>query len=467
MPRGGSRRRVAFLSLMSFHQSGAQRRDKILHGSVPKSLLMLATPTLMMGIVQSMMPLMDGLFINNVAGTLVASAVTYCMPILNMPVALSQGIGSAAMAMIGQANGQGDIARAKHLSTQVMVFAFLMGLGLMPVMALAAFPISWNVHPEISQNVFLYILLSALVLPFSFMEGIYNAIKNASGKPEATFIRMVIMLLLKVAFNAVFIVWLRLGIVGCVLASLGANVLVCVWMYRELFVHKSEDQLQLKGFHMDRRVLRQLLHIGVPSMITSVMLQVGFFLINNEVQKYGAVVLNGQGIANNISNICFNLPAAFGAAVTTMVSMNIGAGQARHAKRCMWTGCLFSAITAVGIIALVVPLSPHLTVLFTRQPDVLDVANRALHIYTYSVVGFGVCMVEQGAFIGLGRTKIPMVIGFLRIWALRYVFILMTEQWLGVYSVFWGNLFSNYTAALISTLLILRLRWSSALDGRA
>ena len=70
------------------------------------------------------------------------------------------------------------------------------------------------------------------------------------------------------------------------------------------------------------------------------------------------------------------------------------------------------------------------------QADVLEIANRALHIYTYSVVGFGLCMTIQGAFIGLGRTKVPLVLGFLRIWLLRYVFILLTEGFLGYYSVF-------------------------------
>lgn len=103
--------------------------------------------------------------------------------------------------------------------------------------------------------------------------------------------------------------------------------------------------------------------------------------------------------------------------------------------------------------------------MFTRQPEVLDIANRALHIYTYSVVGFGVCMAVQGAFIGLGRTSIPMVLGILRIWLLRYLFILATEHVLLYYSVFWGNLFSNYIAALIAIILILRTKWVSALHS--
>ena len=93
----------------------------------------------------------------------------------------------------------------------------------------------------------------------------------------------------------------------------------------------------------------------------------------------------------------------------------------------------------------------------------MEMANKALSIYVYAVIGFGICMVQQGAFIGLGRTKIPLVAGLLRIWLFRYLFILCTESFLGVYSVFWGNLFSNSMAAVVTTVLILRTKWVSAI----
>ncbi len=434
-----------------------------MHSSIVKTLMLLSLPTLMMSVIQSLMPLSDGLFINNAAGTLVASAVTYSEPIINMMTALAQGLSVAAMAIIGQANGQGDLDRVKKVSTQIVVFAFAMGFCFAPILALVAFPISAHVDAEISHNVMLYISLYAAVLPFSFLESIYNAIKNATGKPEATFVRMVIMLILKIVFNFVFVVWLRLEVVGCVLSSFCANVLICVWMFHELFIKKGEDRLVLKGFRFDNPLIKQLIMVGIPAMLTSLMLNLGFFLINNETQKYGAIVLNGQGIANNITAVCFNLPSSFGAAVTTMVSLNIGAGQSEKAKRSCLIGCIASVITAIAIIGIIVPSSSHLTVLFTQRADVLDVANRALHIYTYSVVGFGICMAVQGAFIGLGKTSVPMVIGILRIWFLRYIFILATEHALQFYSVFWGNLFSNYVAAVISIILILRVKWVSAL----
>jgi putative MATE family efflux protein len=454
------------VSLAFLHQDTKIRRNMILNGSIAKTILFLSIPTLMMGIVQSIIPVIDGLFINNIAGTDAASAIVYSGPIVNMMGALAQGLSAAGMAIIGQTNGRGDFEEAKRVSAQIMISAFFLGIITAPILILIAFPVSWNVNAEISHDVLVYIALNALVVPFAFLESIYNAIKDAAGKPEATFIRMVIMLVLKILSNILFIAIFRWGIIGAVMASLLSNILICIWMYYELFIKASNERLEIKGFKFDFNIIRELFRIGIPSMLSNLILNLGFFLINNEVAKYGTIVLNGQGIANNITSACFILPSSFGSSVTTMVSMNIGAGQSEKAKKACTAGCIISAITAVILIALVVPLSSHITIWFTRQKDVLDVANKALHIYTYSVVGFGICMVQQGAFIGMGRTRIPLFTSILRVWLLRYLFILATERMLGPYSVFWGNLFSNYVAAFITTILIFRTKWVTAIPQK-
>ncbi len=451
----------ATMKLSLLKQNVGARRDLIIAGPIPKTILLLSLPTLLMGIVQALLPVIDGLYINNIAGTAAASAVTFCFPITGMIVGLAQGLGSAGMAMIGQANGRKDFREGRRIASQLVVFSAALGVALAPVLFGLAYPISASVDSTISGDVFLYLAYSALLIPFSFLEAIYNALKNAEGKPEAAFVRMVLLLVLKVAFNALFLAVFRWGIVGAVMASLAANVLISGWMYVELFVRRGDGRLSLNGFRFDRATISDLVRVGAPSMLSNLILYAGFYLINNEVQKYGPDVLNGQGIANNISSVCFIAPSSFAAAVTTMVSMNVGAGQGERARTVTWVGCVMSAVTAALLIAIIVPASSSLTVMFTRETQVLDVANKALHIYTYSVVGFGVCMTQLGAFIGLGRTRITLVASILRIWLLRYLFILLTEQVLGVYSVFWGNLFSNYVAAAITTVMVLRVKWTT------
>jgi len=447
-----------------FKQSTEARRKLILTAHPVKTLLILSLPSLLMNTVQAMMPFTDGLFTNNLMNYAVTGAVTFSQPIISMVVGLSQGLSVAAMAIIGQLNGKGAIEEGKKIAAQIFLFAVILGIISAPLLLIISVTVSNGLQSDIAPYVRQYIAWYSIVLPFSFLESVYNGIKNANGKPEAAFIRITILFIMKIVGNVLFLYVLRLEILGCVLASLLANTTITVWMVYELFIHKNPDKLDAKNFTFDSKIIKEVLKIGFPAMFNYSFLYLGFFLINKEIEKYGAIVVAAQGIASNINALCFNLPAAFSAAITTMVSMHIGAGYPQKAKRDCLLGCITSIIIAVILISIMIPLSPYLTVLFRREPEIIGIANNALNIYTYSIIGFGICMTIQGAFIGLGKTKMPLLIGVLRIWLLRYIFVLATEHVLQYYAVFWGNLFSNMMTALIATILILRTKWVSALS---
>lgn len=440
-----------------------KRREMILNGNILNTLLFLSFPTLLMGMVQSLIPLSDGLFLNRTSGYLVAAAVGFGQPIINIINALSQGLGVASMAIVGQINGTGDLEQVKKVSTQIMVFSFIIGLIVAPTSIIFASIVTKNISPEIAYDVFLYLTLYAIVIPMLFMAAIFNAIKNATGQPEATLIRMIILLLLKIVFNTLFLAVLHWGVIGAVMASLCSYIIIAIWMYYDLFVKESMTKLELKGFSFDFPLLKRLLVLALPTMITYSLINFGFFLINMEVEKYGAYVLTAQTIASNINAMCFNLPSSIGTTVTTMVSMNIGARKPKNAKKSFIYGCRVSLIISLIIIILFLPSSNYLVRLFQDNETIVNLADHSLKIYTFSIIGFGIYMVSQGAFIGLGRTRMPLLMGILRVWFIRYIFILMTKRWLGVDSVFWGNLVSNYVAGFLFYYLVTKTSWKSVL----
>ncbi|WP_270428115.1 MATE family efflux transporter [Fusobacterium mortiferum] len=440
-----------------------KRREMILNGNILNTLLFLSFPTLLMGMVQSLIPLSDGLFLNRTSGYLVAAAVGFGQPIINIINALSQGLGVASMAIVGQINGTGDLEEVKKVSTQIMVFSFIIGLVVAPTSIIFASVVSKSISPEIAYDVFLYLSLYAIVIPMLFMAAIFNAIKNATGQPEATLIRMIILLLLKIIFNSIFLAVLHWGVIGAVMASLCSYIVIAIWMYYDLFIKESMTKLDLRGFSFDFKLLKRLLKLALPTMLTYSLINFGFFLINMEVERYGAYVLTAQTIASNINAMCFNLPSSIGTTVTTMVSMNIGARKPRNAKKSFVYGCRVSVIISLIIIVLFLPSSNYLVRLFQDNETIVNLADHSLKIYTFSIIGFGIYMVSQGAFIGLGRTRLPLFMGILRVWFIRYIFILITKKWLGVDSVFWGNLVSNYIAGFLFYYIVTKTPWKSAL----
>lgn len=440
-----------------------KRREMILNGNILNTLLFLSFPTLLMGMVQSLIPLSDGLFLNRTSGYLVAAAVGFGQPIINIINALSQGLGVASMAIVGQINGTGDLEEVKKVSTQIMVFSFIIGLVVAPTSIIFASVVSKSISPEIAYDVFLYLSLYAIVIPMLFMAAIFNAIKNATGQPEATLIRMIILLLLKIIFNSIFLAVLHWGVIGAVMASLCSYIVIAIWMYYDLFIKESMTKLDLRGFSFDFKLLKRLLKLALPTMLTYSLINFGFFLINMEVERYGAYVLTAQTIASNINAMCFNLPSSIGTTVTTMVSMNIGARKPRNAKKSFIYGCRVSVIISLIIIVLFLPSSNYLVRLFQDNETIVNLADHSLKIYTFSIIGFGIYMVSQGAFIGLGRTRLPLSMGILRVWFIRYIFILITKKWLGVDSVFWGNLVSNYIAGFLFYYIVTKTPWKSVL----
>ena len=446
-------------------QSNEERRQMILNGKVINTLLFLSIPTLLVGIIQALIPLSDSLFLNRLTSVEVASSVTFSQPVLNIMIALSQGLGVATLVMLGRLYGKGRMLAVKETMLQIFVFSFFIGLLLIPVCMFTAFLISNNTTSEIRNNVYTYISLYSLIMPFVFLAAIYNSSKNAIGRPEVTFVRIFLLLILKIIFNSIFLYVLKMGIVGAVMASLFSYIVVTIWMFYDLFLKSGDIKLNLRSYTIKLPIIKRLLKIGFPSMLNYAFLYLGFFLINKEMEKFGAVALNAQGIASNINAICFILPSSIGTTVSSMISINMGIGNVKKSKDVFKVGWITGVTISILTIALILPISLPLVLTFTKVQKVIEIADKALHIYTYSVIGFSVFMIAQGVFIALGRTKVPLVMSILRIWLLRYIFILLTQKYLGLYSIFWGNLFSNTLAGIIFFILVKVIDWKKRIKA--
>ena len=446
-------------------QSNEERRQMILNGKVINTLLFLSIPTLLVGIIQALIPLSDSLFLNRLTSVEVASSITFSQPVLNIMIALSQGLGVATLVMLGRLYGKGRMLAVKETMLQIFVFSFFIGLLLIPVCMFTALLISNNTTSEIRNNVYTYISFYSLIMPFVFLAAIYNSSKNAIGRPEVTFVRIFLLLILKIIFNSIFLYVLKMGIVGAVMASLFSYIVVTIWMFYDLFLKSGDIKLNLRSYTIKLPIIKRLLKIGFPSMLNYAFLYLGFFLINKEMEKFGAVALNAQGIASNINAICFILPSSIGTTVSSMISINMGIGNVKKSKDVFKVGWITGVTISILTIALILPISLPLVLTFTKVQKVIEIADKALHIYTYSVIGFSVFMIAQGVFIALGRTKVPLVMSILRIWLLRYIFILLTQKYLGLYSIFWGNLFSNTLAGIIFFILVKVIDWKKGIKA--
>jgi Na+-driven multidrug efflux pump len=164
-----------------------------------------------------------------------------------------------------------------------------------------------------------------------------------------------------------------------------------------------------------RALFWDILRVGAPGALNTVLTNLTFVLLTGLVGPFGAAALAGYGMGARLEYLMIPLVFGLGSALVTMVGTNVGAGQVARAERVAWVGAgLAAAVTgSVGLLAAIFPGA--WLGLFSTDPDVLAAGARYLTIVGPCYGFFGVGLALYFASQGAGRLAWPLIAGFSRL----------------------------------------------------
>lgn len=442
--------------------SASERRELVINGSIYRTIAFLAIPTIFFGIINALIPLIDNFFINNTGTVAQASAISYSASIINVILAFSTGLSTAAMAIIGKAFGSGKAQDVRYVASQAVLIAITLGIIMIPIVLLTAYFSSLKlIDGEMRVAVFSYIALFSIATFFNFYIAIYTAIKNSTSMPEMVFKRMCLMLVLKLVFNFIFLFIFRLNVVGAALTSIMSTLIVSIWTSYDLFYAPKGDLLSFKLIKWDRKLYSDFAKVSIPTIIANLVTNFGFVLINFELLEFGKEALNASGIASSINNLAFILPIAVSGVVTTCVSINIGNNNILRAREITLKATILCLVFTTISVLVVTFNADFLVLAFTKNLSVIPITKYALFFFNLSMFPLSILFAYQAVLIALGKTKLTLLVSVLRIWLFRYLFIMLTKSFLGYKSVFIGNLFSNILSCVAIIIIVKNIKWKS------
>ena len=176
-----------------------------------------------------------------------------------------------------------------------------------------------------------------------------------------------------------------------------------------------------------------------------------------------------MNIANSITNLAYSTLNSFGTSITSMVSMNIGAKNYVRAKQIVVY--VFKLITylSIAVIVLMSLFAPWTSRLFIEadEADLLDKIITTQRITILGIHGYSAASVMCGVFVAFGQTKVPILIGGLRVVGFRYLFILLATRLFDTSYIIipLATLFSNSASLLVAFALYRRINWDNPLEG--
>ena len=425
-------------------------RNDLTSGSVWKKLLVFFIPIAAGTLIQQLYNAVDGLIVGRFVGTNALAAVGgSSAQIINVLVGFFVAMTAGASVVIGQIFGAGrkeDLDRAiGNAVTALGLFGLVLtAFGLIASPALLRL---LNTPEETMEGAILYLRIYFLGVTFVMILNMESSILRALGDSFHPFLYMVAGCLLNIALDFVFVVFFHWGIAGVAIATVAAQVLNTALHTWQLMRGTDEYRLSVRNLRLKGVYLINMLRLGVPSGLQSSMYSISNMIIQVGVNSLGTVVVASWAMSGKTDGIYWAVSNAMGAAITSFIAQNHGAGRTDRVKQCVKQGLIMDFLVTVGISALLMIFAIPMLRILTPDEAVIQTTYQIMSYFVPYYFTWVLVEVLSAVLRGVGDAVAPVAIIGTGICLFRII-------WIATVFAHFGTLFVlclSYTVSWVIT----------------
>jgi putative MATE family efflux protein len=419
---------VAMITYASSRSTQAQQlmtaeKARLTEGPVGKHLVAMTAPVLL-GIITMMgQALVDAWFLGRV-GDRALAAYAFSFPILMIVTSVAIGLGAGTSSVVARAIGSDSERRARRLTTDALLLSFLVTAGISLIGVLTINPLFrlLGAPEDMLPLIRGFMMILYAGVPFVVVGMVGMASMRATGDTRLPSKLMIMGSLLNVALDPLFIFGLgpvpAFGLNGAAIAALLARGTIFIGALLLLRYRLDMVSFSRPDSAEMWQSWRDVLHVGIPAAGTNVIVPVGAAVVTAMIARYGPDAVAGFGVASRIESMMLVIYYALSAIIGPFVGQNLSAGKHDRILRSLWLCTAFCIGSGLAIAALLALSSGFLPTLFSSSPAVIDVASLYLLIAPISYGAYGMVMVMNASFNGLGHPMPAVWISLGRIVAL-------------------------------------------------
>mgnify|MGYP000054675704 FL=1 len=392
---------------------------------------------------QTLYYLVDLWFVSRVGPTAVA-AVGLAGSLTFFTMAIMQALTVGTTALVGQAWGAKDHARARHLFNQSQVLAMSAGVAFVAIMyaVRGAFARNMAADEATAAAMIAYLdwFVPALGLQF-LVVAIGAALRGAGEVRMPTLIQLVTLVVNIVLCPVLIAGWgtgRAFGVAGAGMATFFAMLVGVLILLAWIRRGHAVLVLDPREWKPDWKTWWRMLAIGLPSGAEFLLMTVYMALIYWLIRPYGAEAQAGFGIAMRVLQTGMIPIIAIAFAVTPIVAQSYGANKPERVREAVRTASLWVLAPSI-VAALLCHQFPEPPVgWFTDDAAVVAAGAGALAILGFNFISQSLIFIAANTFQALGNTVPSLVASMSRlalfaapaIWASRQPGFTLRQVWL-------------------------------------
>ena len=432
-------------------------KAKLTEGPVGRHLVHMSVPILF-GITMMMaQSIIDAWFLGKV-GDRALAAFSFGFPILMVITSVAIGLGAGTSSVVARAIGSGDHRRARRLATDSLLLSFLITASMAAIGILTINPLFELLGAPADMIPMIRSFMTILYcgVPFLVVGMVGTSSMRATGDTVLPGKLMMAGALLNVILDPIFIFGIgpipAMGLDGAAIAALMARGAMFIgtiyFMVRRLDMlsFNKPDPLEL------RKSWRDILHVGLPAAGTNAIIPIAMTMITAMIARYGPEAVAGFGVASRLESLVLVVFYALSSVIGPFVGQNLSACQGQRIQLSLRLCALFCMASGL-VIALILALAgDFIPTLFSQNPAVTDVTRLFLWIAPISYGAYGVVMVMNAAFNGLGKPMPAVYISVTRMILLYLPLAIVGRAMFGIAGIFAAYAVANLLSGILSYL---------------
>lgn len=425
---------------------------------VPRAVVTLVIPTIISQIITVIYNMADTFFIGQMNDPNQVAAATLIMPPFVMLTGIANLFGIGGSSLISRSLGVGDREKAEKCAAfsiwSAIAVAFAYGL-LIYFLRPVIFPFlgaDENTYGYCTDYVLWTIGVGSV--PTVLNACLAHLVRSEGYSKEASF-GVALGGVLNIILDPVLMFPLKMGIIGAAVATMLSNVIACG--YFALLLHKNKNstviKFSLRKFTLGQGIPKEILLVGFPSFIMTLMSIFSNTVLNKLVVSYSNQAIAGMGIAKKIDMLAFAIANGMTQGVLPLIGYNYAARNYSRMRSTIKTAFVYSlAVAAVGTILLFTCAVPVVR-FFINDPDTVAYGQHFLRIICITCPAISVTMMIISIFQATGQKTKPMILSLLRKGGLDVPFMFVMNILAGADGIPWATPIADCLAMTVALVL--------------
>lgn len=407
----------------------------------------LAIPSMLAQFVNVLYSIVDRMYIGNIkdVGEIALAGAGVCGPIVTLISSFAFLVGIGGAPLLAMRMGEEDQEGTENILANCFVMLLVLS-GILTALAIAFrepmlmfFGASEQTFPYANSYLTFYVAGTV----FAILTAGLNQFITCQGFANEAMLTTIIGAIMNIILDPVFIFVFGMGVKGAAIATVISQACSCMFVLWFLFSDRAHVRISFKGY--SSRIMLRVLSFGFCPFIIIAGDSVLIIALNTVLQKYGGaqgdMLIACATIVQSYMQIVTLPLGGITSGTQPILSFNYGAKNIDRIKKGEKQIVKIAFLFCLIMFIISQTISGVFVMLFTQDPAYIDLSVWAIKVFTFGVIPLAFQYAFVDGLTALGIVKISVSLSVFR----KVLFLVLTL----LFPVFWGASAAFYAEPVV------------------